>query len=140
MEQNEVKNKIESDDSFLKEIRKLAKEVQDQKKIHELINLEDLIHDININRVVRKESKFDTISKILVKNLSLSEDDFILLFEILQSNYETSFSEYKEYVKSQINNLCVEAIKRDFEICRSMVFAKHSTIKHLNAIIELQRI
>ncbi|AHB41152.1 TPA: hypothetical protein DIC40_02835 [Patescibacteria group bacterium] len=137
MGENEIKQKMESNTSFLNETKALAISTEDAKEIHELMNLEDLIHGINIRRDLKNKTRFGTLSPSLIKNSFLTEDDFMYLFEVLQGRYEMSSCAYKDYVKAQINELCVEAIKREFISVRAMVFAKHPAIRNLKAVREL---
>lgn len=136
MGEHEIKKKMESNASFLNEAKALAASTEDEKEIHELMNLEDIIHGINIRRDLKNKTRFGTLSHSLIKNSFLTEDDFIYLFEVLQGRYEMSSCAYKDYVKGQINELCIEAIERNFNNVRAMVFAKHPAIKNLKAIRE----
>jgi hypothetical protein len=137
MGEDQLKQKIKKDNSFLTEMKDLAETTTIEKEVHELINLEDLIQSVNIKRDLKGGPKIESLVKYLLKNPFLNQEDFIYLFEVLQNQYEISSCEYREKIKALINAVCIEAIKRDFVNVRAMVFAKHPSIKNLKAIKEL---
>ena len=134
---NEFVRKIEQDKSFFEEVKNLAEKTGTKREIHELINLEDLIHGINLERDAKKEKKFELLTKHLLKNPNMDEDDFSYLFSILQSRYEMSVCTYREKVKSLINDICAAAIKRGFDDVCVMIYARHPGIRNVKAIREL---
>jgi len=139
MGEDQLVKKIQQDISFLTEMKNLAETTTIEKEVHELINLEDLIQSVNIKRDFKGGPKIESLVKYLLKNQSLNQEDFIYLFEVLQGCYEMAACGYKEKVKSLINSLCVEAIKRNFQSVRAMMFAKHENMRNLKAITDLMQ-
>lgn len=138
MVQEEIEKKLQQEKNFFKEIKALAEKTKDPKTIHQLIQVEDIIHGLNISRDFgKKKPRFETLSKSLMNNKFITENDLICLFEVLNGRYEMSTCTYKEYIKSQINKLCVVTIKRGFINAKSIIFANHPNIKRVKEIAEL---
>lgn len=137
MGEDQLKQKIKKDNSFLTEMKDLSETTTIEKQVHELINLEDLIQSVNIKRDLKGDPKIESLVKYLLKNPFLNQDDFIYLFEVLQNQYEMSSCGYREKIKALINAVCIESIKRGFESVRTMIFAKHANMRNLKAVTEL---